>query len=823
MAIATHIMAHLGDSTVAAPSTSLSYAGIAGAGASDSGSNSSQSSQHTHTNRWAGSSAGGAYPHSPWWQNPQYRLVVAGRTATVTVTLSQTQSCADVSAVHPHQADNSQLLSIGLTVVRLGAASLRALASAAATGAALRLLSLQDDDQVVLCGPFQRARATAAVVAVSSAPLSAATALAMATAASSSAEMPDENSITVLIIPSTDAAGGEAEFSLEVRCNTASTWHTPASAPLDDVKRDSRSSAGIDQTADTSECAETLVAGGSVSTVAGSSLPTPVPMPYGSESLDELIALIHALLGDDGFRAFKQQSSRYRKEQIGVAIYHQFLASLFAADVLERVVVPLVTQLLQGDRAALAAALIAHHRASVDLSAAAAVHSDAEEAGAAVSAVVQSVRDSAAAHDADATAGAIEANALPTDIGVSVVAPADAVASFSDADAGAEVRAEVKVGDSEPTLASDKTAELKHENPSVHVADSPSVTLLSANESPEPQISLNAEHEKADVVLVSAPIIVSANDDGVKPVIEARPVDIEPLVAAAEACIDATLKSHTAEDCSVLPAAGPIVDMQAPVEAERTAPHAADSVAHEVEPVSEADLVSMSFSERVSTAPPYALGVLLLNVLLQLSPPLILIDEFTLISPLSLFESIFSHHIVCAQSLRHARASASLSERRRGGVRAAACADQRVSPPPRVGRQVCARLCSRAGDRRCTRVLGRRFRGRDSRRRATRRICARICMLSLMHALRACAAWTWFVFACVSTRGTAFCVLCLKSVVQCCMIMNLNATFYPYSFSPIGLMLISRKLFRVWTRPLLQRPRRLLLIHQMPRWRPHRC
>ncbi len=247
---------------------------------------------------------------------------------------------------------------------------------------------------------------------------------------------------------------------------------------------------------------------------------------------------------------------------------------------------------------------------------------------------------------------------MPPDIGVSVGAPveptaglADGVASLSNIDAGAEGRAEVKVGDSEPTPASDKTAELKYENPSVRVADSPSVTLLSANESPEPQITLNAEHQPADAALVSSPIIVSANDDCVKPVIEARPVDIEPSVAAAEACIDATLTAHSAENCSVLPAqdgtaAGPIVDMQAPAEAERIVPYATDSVAHEIEPVSEADLVSMSFSERVSTAPPYALGVLRLD-LLVVPPP-----DFGRCVPSDKSSTFLccSYHIVCAES-----------------------------------------------------------------------------------------------------------------------------------------------------------------------------
>ena len=92
----------------------------------------------------------------------RYRVTIRAPSAALKVTLSQQRS-----ATAPH--------AIGLTVIRLGAASSAAVTAATAAAgnmgnsgsagsvmAAMRLLTMQEDDEVLVLGPFQCAHTIAA-------------------------------------------------------------------------------------------------------------------------------------------------------------------------------------------------------------------------------------------------------------------------------------------------------------------------------------------------------------------------------------------------------------------------------------------------------------------------------------------------------------------------------------------------------------------------------------------------------------------------------------------------------------------------------------
>jgi hypothetical protein len=153
--------------------------------------------------KWAGSSAAGSFPDHAWWQNPQYRLTVRAPRSMLRVKLTQDGS------------DEPQF-AIGVTIIQLGPTSASAVATAAASGASLRVLMLREDDTVLVAGPFQQL----AVVNVETA---------VTAAAGTEGAM-------VLIIPSTRSQNSEGSFNISVSSDAAPStlqFETVGDLPLD--------------------------------------------------------------------------------------------------------------------------------------------------------------------------------------------------------------------------------------------------------------------------------------------------------------------------------------------------------------------------------------------------------------------------------------------------------------------------------------------------------------------------------------------------------------------------------------------------------------
>ena len=161
--------------------------------------------------------------------------------ASVRVKLSQSTAA---SAAASSATGAGGLHPIGLTLVRLGAASAAAVAEAAARGAQLRTLALKEDDEVLVLGPFQvRATPCATVTANRNKDLSTRILLlchdlphhsilsahpsfpistrqraasVVADVAALVAGAGTEGSM-LLIVPSTDVPGAHAEFTLSIQ------------------------------------------------------------------------------------------------------------------------------------------------------------------------------------------------------------------------------------------------------------------------------------------------------------------------------------------------------------------------------------------------------------------------------------------------------------------------------------------------------------------------------------------------------------------------------------------------------------------------------
>ncbi len=164
---------------------------------SDQSKQASSLSVHSVQGSWnsMARTASGSFPDGQWWCNPQYVMTMTASRASVKITLTQ------IGALHP----------IGLMVVKV--ASCNPVASDN-TGVGMRLLTLHDDDEMVLLGPFQPAQSVEAE-AILTLPIG-------------------KSSMRVYIIPATHVPDLESQFSLNVMCDQETTLDTVVDCPTED-------------------------------------------------------------------------------------------------------------------------------------------------------------------------------------------------------------------------------------------------------------------------------------------------------------------------------------------------------------------------------------------------------------------------------------------------------------------------------------------------------------------------------------------------------------------------------------------------------------